>query len=72
MTDDMRKERIVMATDSEWQIIGERAETARMSISRFMVERALVRHQHAGDNGAWDEIVAAANIAIKAEETAGR
>ena len=40
MTDDMRKAHIVMATDSEWQIIGERAETARMSISRFMVERA--------------------------------
>ena len=72
MTDDMRKAHIVMATDSEWQIIGERAETARMSISRFMVERALVRHQHAGDTGTWDEIVAAANIAIQAKETAGR
>ena len=65
------KAHIVMATDSEWQIIGERAKTARMSISRFMVERALVGHQHAGDTGTWDEIVAAANIAIKAKETAG-
>ncbi len=103
MTDDMRKAHIVMATDSEWQIIGERAKTARMLISRFMVERALVvtetesddslsaplrrrvardvlvlsrveelRYQHAGDTETWEEIVAAADVAIKAEETAGR
>ncbi len=68
MTNDMRKAHIVMATDSEWQIIGERAKTARMSISRFMVERALVRYQHAGDTETWEEIVAAADVAIKAEE----
>ena len=68
MTNDMRKAHIVMATDSEWQIIGERAKTARMSISRFMVECALVRYQHAGDTETWEEIVAAADVAIKAEE----
>ena len=102
MTDDKRKARIVMATDSEWQLIGERAETARMSVSRFIVERTLVvagkesddnlpiplrrrvardvlvlsrveelRYQQAGDTGEWEKIVAAAEVAIEAEETAG-
>ena len=102
MTGDKRKARIVMATDSEWQIIGERAETARMSTSSFIVDRAIattqmqsddslptplcrrvardvlalarveeLRYQQTGESGAWEEIVAAAEATIKAEETAG-
>lgn len=103
MTDDKRRARIVMATDSEWEIIEKRAETARMSTSGFVVGRAIaateresddslptplrrrvardvlvlsrveeLRYRQAGKTGAWEEIVAAAEIAIKAEETAGR
>ena len=103
MTDDKRKARVVMATDSEWQIIGERSEAARMSNSSFIVERAIaatetqsddnlpiplrrrvarevlvlsrveeLRYRQAGETGAWEEIVAAAEAAIEAEETAGR
>ncbi len=103
MNGDKRKARVVMATDSEWQIIGERAETARMSISGFIVERAIaaterepddglpielcrrvardililsrveeLRYRQVGEAGAWEEIVAAAEATVKAEETADR
>ncbi len=34
-----RRQRAVMATDSEWQALRERAEAAGMDVSRFIVER---------------------------------
>ena len=34
-----RRQRAVMATDSEWQAVRERAEAAGMDVSRFIVER---------------------------------
>lgn len=34
-----RKQRAIMATDSEWQVIRDRAQAAGMPISRFIVER---------------------------------
>ncbi len=95
MTEDNRKARVVMATDSEWQIIGERAEKARMSTSGFIGDRAIaaaqgesddnlptpiwrrvardvlllsrveeLRYQEAGETGAWEEIVAAAEAPL--------
>lgn len=36
-----RKARTIMATDSEWARIRERAETLDMPISRFVVQQAL-------------------------------
>ncbi len=50
MTEGKRKARVVMATDSEWQIIGERAEKARMSTSGFVVERALATAERESDD----------------------
>ena len=38
---EKRKARCVMATDSEWRRISERAEAAGKTISRFVVERLL-------------------------------
>ena len=38
--DPRRHPRTVMATDTEWQRIRERAEAAGMSISRFICQRA--------------------------------
>ena len=35
-----RRQRAVMATDSEWQAVRERAEAAGMDVSRFIVECA--------------------------------
>ena len=35
-----RRQRAVMATDSEWRAVRERAEAARMDVSRFLVECA--------------------------------
>ncbi len=35
------RRRCVMATDSEWEMIGARAGRAGMPVSRFLVERAL-------------------------------
>ena len=35
------RQRCVMTTDSEWEMIGALARRADMSISRFLVERAL-------------------------------
>ncbi len=34
-----RKQRAIMATDSEWQLIRERAQAAGMPVSRFVVQR---------------------------------
>ena len=34
-----RRQRAVMATDSEWQTVRERAAAAGMDVSRFIVER---------------------------------
>ena len=36
-----KKARSVMADDSQWRLIGARARAAGMSVSRFVVERAL-------------------------------
>ena len=47
---DKRKARTIMATDSEWQIISERAVTARMSTSSFMVERAIATSAKESDD----------------------
>ena len=35
-----RRQRAVMATDSEWERIGSAAQAAGMEISRFIVQRA--------------------------------
>lgn len=35
-----RRQRAVMATDSEWQAVREHAEAARMDVSRFVVDCA--------------------------------
>ncbi len=40
-----RKQRAIMATDSEWQVIRERAQAAGMPISRFIVERLTEKEQ---------------------------
>ena len=37
-----RRQRAVMATDSEWERIGREAQTAGMEISRYIVQRALM------------------------------
>ncbi|MXX90715.1 MAG: hypothetical protein F4Y68_15985 [Boseongicola sp. SB0665_bin_10] len=37
----VRKQRAVKATDSEWDIVRERAKAARMSASGYVVRRAL-------------------------------
>jgi len=50
MTEDKRKARVVMATDSEWQMISERAEKARMSTSGFIVDRALAATARESDD----------------------
>ena len=34
-----RRQRAVMATDSEWEVLRERAAAAGMDISRFILER---------------------------------
>ena len=34
-----KRQRAVMATDSDWQTVRERADAAGMDISRFIVER---------------------------------
>ena len=37
-----RRARSIMATDSEWQLIAERAEAAGLPISRYVVQRLTV------------------------------
>ena len=37
-----RRQRAVMATDSEWERIGREAQAAGMGISRFIVQRVLM------------------------------
>ena len=37
-----RRQRAVMATDSEWERIGSAAQASGMEISRFIVQRALM------------------------------
>ena len=34
-----KRQRAVMATDSDWQTVRERADAAGMDVSRFIVER---------------------------------
>ena len=34
-----KRQRAVMATDSDWQTLKERADAARMDVSRFILER---------------------------------
>ena len=34
-----RRQRAVMATDSDWQLLKERADAAGMDVSRFILER---------------------------------
>ena len=36
---DRKRQRAVMATDSDWQTVRERADAAGMDVSRFIVER---------------------------------
>ena len=36
---ERRRQRCIMATDTEWQIISERAGAAGLNISRFVAER---------------------------------
>ena len=38
-TDGRKRQRAVMATDSDWQTLKERAGAAGMDVSRFIVER---------------------------------
>ena len=37
-----KRQRAVMATDSDWQTVRERADAAGMDVSRFIVERLTV------------------------------
>ena len=37
--DGRKRQRAVMATDSDWQTVRERADAAGMDVSRFIVER---------------------------------
>ncbi len=37
-----KRQRAVMATDSDWQLLKERADAAGMDISRFILERLTV------------------------------
>ncbi len=37
--EERRRQRAVMATDSEWRLVRERAAAAGMDVSRFVVER---------------------------------
>ncbi len=50
MTEEKRKARVVMATDSEWQIISERAEKSRMSTSGFIIDRAIAAAGESDDS----------------------
>ena len=49
-----RRQRAVMATDSEWEVLRERAAAAGMDISRFILERlaAPATPEAAPDDGA--------------------
>ena len=40
-----RRARCIMATDSEWHVISQRAKAARMPISRYVVERLLTDNE---------------------------
>ena len=37
--DGRKRQRAVMATDSDWQALRERADAAGMDVSRFILER---------------------------------
>ena len=39
VADGRKRQRAVMATDSDWQALKERAEAAGMDVSRFILER---------------------------------
>ena len=41
-TDDGRRQRVVMATDAEWERLGGLARAAGMDRSRYLVHRALM------------------------------
>ena len=45
------RQRCVMTTDSEWEMIGALAGRAGLSISRFLVERALESREPAPEAG---------------------
>ena len=44
----VRKQRAVKATDSEWDVVRERAKAARMSASGYVVRRALAPERAPG------------------------
>ncbi len=44
----VRKQRAVKATDSEWDLVRERAKAARMSASGYVVRRALAPERAPG------------------------
>ena len=46
----VRKQRAVKATDSEWDIVRARAGAARMSVSGYVVRRALAPEWPAGSS----------------------
>ena len=39
VAEERKRQRAVMATDSDWQTVRERADAAGMDVSRFIVER---------------------------------
>ena len=47
-----KRQRAVMATDSDWQAVRERADAAGMDVSRFIVER-LTAPAAVPDDGGW-------------------
>ncbi len=56
-TGGRRRQRAVMATDTEWALVRERAAAARMDVSRFVVERLTAP---AGGDGSAEDVSAAA------------
>ena len=59
-TGGRRRQRAVMATDSEWALVREHAAAAGMDVSRFVVERLTAP---VGGNAAEDASAAARDLA---------
>ena len=70
-TGGRKRQRAVMATDSEWALVRERAAAAGMDVSRFVVERATSPAGGAADGAAPERDLAGAVRRVATEEALG-
>ena len=54
-----KRQRAVMATDSDWQTVRERADTAGMNVSRFIVDRLTAPASEPEDRAAVGDLAGA-------------